>query len=187
MRYEYTPGFDGVRHDAPARRATTGSASASSVGLTANTNEQDDGDSSLYAADVTVRQRPTRGSSCRPASTEGIVAHVVRSDDGGFDFGALRASLPHADAGGYRADVSVGLGDFSGIGGRGSRCTRRAWTPATRRRACRSLTDTAELRRHVRIPITERISAAREGATTPQDRGLDTQRPRAQRRLPVER
>ena len=56
---------------------------------------------------------PTRGSSCKARRREGFLSNVMRSDDGGFGFsGYDDASFANADAGGYRADVSLGLGDF---------------------------------------------------------------------------
>ena len=52
-----------------------------------------------------------RGSRCRGRS-EGLVSSALHSDDGGFGFTATPTGFVHASADAYRADLSVGLGDF---------------------------------------------------------------------------
>jgi hypothetical protein len=62
---------------------------------------------------VTVRLSSDSWFKLQGAQTEGFISTVMRSDDGGFGFaGYDSAPFAAADAGGYRADVSVGLGDF---------------------------------------------------------------------------
>ena len=139
VRYEYTPGFDEIDALSTGAQGHYWFGERVKLGLTANANDEGDVDSGLEAADVTVRISSDSWFKLQGAQTEGFISSVVRSDDGGFGFsGYDDASFAGTDAGGYRADVSLGLGDFIDRAQRpASRCTRRAWTAATRRRACR--------------------------------------------------
>jgi flagellar motor protein MotB len=113
VRYEYTPGFDELDSLSTGVQAHYWFGERVKLGATANSNDEGDVDSGLEAADVTVRISSDSWFKLQGAQTEGFISSVVRSDDGGFGFsGYADTAFAGADAGGYRADVSLGLGDF---------------------------------------------------------------------------
>jgi hypothetical protein len=113
VRYEYTPGFDELDALSVGAQGHYWFGERVKLGLTANSNDEGDVDSGLEAADVTVRISSDSWFKLQGAQTEGFISTVMRSDDGGFGFaGYDSAAFAGADAGGYRADVSLGLGDF---------------------------------------------------------------------------
>jgi flagellar motor protein MotB len=113
VRYEYTPGFDELDALSTGAQGHYWFGERVKVGLTANANDEGDADSGLEAADVTVRINSDSWFKLQGAQTEGFISSVARSDDGGFGFaGYDGASFAGADAGGYRADLGLGLGDF---------------------------------------------------------------------------
>jgi flagellar motor protein MotB len=113
VRYEYTPGFEELDALSTGAQGHYWFGERVKLGLTANANDEGDTDSGLEAADVTVRISSDSWFKLQGAQTEGFISGVMRSDDGGFGFVGLDdASFVDADAGGYRADVSLGLGDF---------------------------------------------------------------------------
>jgi hypothetical protein len=113
VRYEYAPGFDEIDALSVGGQGHYWFAERVKVGLTANANDQGETDSALNAADVTVRISSDSWFKLQGAQTEGLISSAVRSDDGGFGFyGYDDLSFAGTDAGGYRADVSLGLGDF---------------------------------------------------------------------------
>jgi hypothetical protein len=130
------------------------------VGLTANSNE-DEGDvaSGLEAADVTVRISSDSWFKLQGAQTEGFLSNVMRSDDGGFGFSGLDdASFASADAGGYRADVSLGLGDF--LDGNRGRLTMytQSLDGGYAAPGLQTLTDTENYGATFQMPVTERVT-----------------------------
>jgi hypothetical protein len=113
VRYEYTPGFEELDALSTGAQGHYWFGERVKVGLTANANDEGDVDSGLEAADVTVRISSDSWFKLQGAQTEGFISSVSHSNDGGFGFaGYDGASFADADAGGYRADVSLGLGDF---------------------------------------------------------------------------
>jgi hypothetical protein len=113
VRYEYTPGFDEIDALSTGAQGHYWFGERVKLGLTANANDEGDVDSGLEAADVTVRISSDSWFKLQGAQTEGFISSVLRSDDGGFGFsGYDETSFAGTDAGGYRADVSLGLGDF---------------------------------------------------------------------------
>jgi flagellar motor protein MotB len=113
VRYEYTPGFDEIDALSTGAQGHYWFGERVKLGLTANSNDEGDVDSGLEAADVTVRISSDSWFKLQGAQTEGFISSVLRSDDGGFGFsGYDGVSFAGTEAGGYRADVSLGLGDF---------------------------------------------------------------------------
>ena len=81
--------------------------------MTSNINEEDDTDSTMNAADLTLRWTAGSWIKVQQAKSEGLVALPVVSNDGGFEFsGYDPASFVDAEADARRADISVDLGDF---------------------------------------------------------------------------
>jgi flagellar motor protein MotB len=172
-RYEYTPGFEELDALSVGAQGHYWFGERVKVGLTANSNDEGDADSGLEAADVTVRISSDSWFKLQGAQTEGFISNVVRSDDGGFGFfGYDDASFANADAGGYRADVSLGLGDFLDR-------TRGRLTLYTQSLdggyaapGLQTLTDTDNYGAAFQMPVTERVSVRAKSDTRSSELGL---------------
>jgi len=113
VRYEYTPGFDDLNALATGGQAHYWFGDHVKVGVTSNVNEQDDNDSSLNAADLTLRLTSESWLKVQQARSEGLVSLPLISNDGGFQFnGYDPATFVNAEAEADRADISIGFGDF---------------------------------------------------------------------------
>jgi hypothetical protein len=119
-RYEYTPGFTEIDTLATGGQASMWVNDYVKVGLTANSNEEGDTESSLDGADVTLRMSADSWLKVQGGRSEGLVSSAIYSDDGGFGFvNPDTVGFTSAEADAYRADLSVGFGDvFPGMPGR---------------------------------------------------------------------
>jgi hypothetical protein len=174
-RYEYTPGFDDINAVAVGGQGQYWLNDHWKVGLTANTNQEGDADSSLNAADVTWRMSSESWVKLQAGQSKGLVSNSLRSDDGGFGFtGFDDSSFSDAKAGAYRADVSVGLGDF--IEGRKGRMTLYAQTLEAGYSAPgqTTLKDTEFYGGTFRMPVSTSLSVGAKADRRVQDQGLET-------------
>jgi len=130
VRYEYTPGFDTLDAIAVGGQGHYWLNDHVRIGLTGNLNDDGDTDNNLGAADVTLRKSTDSWFKLQTARSEGLLSRSLRSDDGGFGFqGPDDLSFTDAQAVAYRADFSVGLGDFfDGHDGRATRGLARLVT-----------------------------------------------------------
>ena len=113
VRYEFTPGFDELDALSVGAQAHYWVGDFMKVGVTTNTNEEGDVDSSLNGADITLRKSADSWLKVQASRSEGLVSSTLRSDDGGFGFaGPDTTSFVDAEADGYRADLSVGFKDL---------------------------------------------------------------------------
>ena len=113
VRYEYTPGFDDIEAVAVGGQAHYWLGDHVKVGLTSNANEHDGEDSSLNAADLTLRLASESWLKVQQAESEGLVSLPQFSNDGGFEFNAYDpASFVNASAEAERADISVRFSDL---------------------------------------------------------------------------
>jgi flagellar motor protein MotB len=159
VRYEYTPGFDQLDALSTGAQGHYWFGERVKLGLTANSNDEGDVDSGLEAADVTVRISSDSWFKLQGAQTEGFISTVQRSDDGGFGFsGYDGTSFADADAGGYRADVSLGLGDFfARTRGRVSMYTQ-SLDGGYSAPGLQTLTDAENYGGAFQLPVTDRVS-----------------------------
>ena len=113
VRYEYTPGFDQLDALSVGAQGHYWFGEHVKLGLTANNNDQGDTNSSIDGADITVRMSSESWFKLQDARTEGLITSTYRSTDGGFGFSGYDDAFFQSvqEAGGYRADVSVGLND----------------------------------------------------------------------------
>ena len=112
VRYEYTPGFDEIDAVSMGGQGHYWFGDHVKLGLTVNENEQDGDDSSLNAADLTLRLAAESWIKVQQATSEGLVSLPMMSTDGGYEFNAYDpASFANAKADASRADLSVRLGD----------------------------------------------------------------------------
>jgi hypothetical protein len=113
VRYEYTPGFDQLDALSVGAEGHYWFGEHVKLGVTANNNDQGDTNSSIDGADITVRMSSESWFKLQDARTEGLITSTYRSTDGGFGFSGYDDAFFQSvqEAGGYRADVSVGLND----------------------------------------------------------------------------
>ena len=117
VRYEYTPGFGEVDAVALGGQAHYWFGDYVKVGVTSNANEQDGSDSSLEAADLTLRLAAQSWLKVQQASSEGLVSLPEFSDDGGFEFNSYDPlSFVNAQADANRVDISLSSNDLLNYG-----------------------------------------------------------------------
>ncbi len=115
VRYEYTPGFDDIDAMAVGGQAHYWFGEHVKLGVTASNSEQDGGDSSLNAADLTLRLAAETWLKLQQSSSEGLVSLPLLSNDGGFAFSSSDpASFVNAKADARRADISIASNDLFG-------------------------------------------------------------------------
>mgnify|MGYP001819321302 FL=1 len=113
VRYEYTPGFGDLDAIATGGQAHYWVGDHVKIGVTSNTNEQDDTESSMNGADLTLRWSAGSWLKLQQGRSEGLVSLPALSGDGGFEFGSFdAAAFVNAEADASRADISVDLEDF---------------------------------------------------------------------------
>ena len=116
VRYEYTPGFDEIEALAAGGQAHYWLNDRIKLGLMANENNNDDAqfDSSLRAADLTVRMSAHTWMKVQAGRSEGLLAQSLSSADGGYGFESISDPvLIGGEADAYRGDLSIGLEEIS--------------------------------------------------------------------------
>ena len=174
-RYEYTPGFGELDAVAVGAQGHYWFNDHVRVGLTANGNEEGNVDSSLGAADLTLRMSTDSWIKLQAGRSDGLVSSSLQSDDGGFGFyGPNNLSFADADAGAYRADVSVGLGDF--LAAREGRVALYAQQLDAGYSAPgqAALKDTQQYGGTFRMPVTDRLSLTAKADQKTEEQGLET-------------
>ena len=175
VRYEYTPGLGDLDAVSTGGQAHYWFGEHVRIGLTSNVNEENDVDSDLNGADLTLRWSAGSWIKFQQATSEGLVSLPVVSTDGGFGFNTYDpASFANAEADAQRTDVSVDLGDFfefttaelsfyvqevdAGFSGPG----------------LTSLTDTENHGGALTLPIGEKFSLRAKADTRTQELGIET-------------
>jgi hypothetical protein len=175
VRYEYTPGFDDVDALAVGGQAAWWFNDFVKFGLTANSNEEGDTDSTLNAADLTLRKSTETWLKLQAARSEGLVADTLFSDDGGFGFRGLGAGgFTEADAGAYRADLSIGMADVFD-GGRGNLALYvQSLDAGYSAPGLATLNDTENFGGIFGMPVTGRLAVTAKADRRVQQQGLET-------------
>ena len=174
-RYEYTPSFDELDAVALGGRGHFWFNDHVKLGLTASTNEEGNVDSTLGAADLTVRWTTDSWVKLQAGRSDGPVSSTLRSDDGGFGFnGPDPATFIDAEAEAYRGDLAVGLGDF--IDGAKGRFTLYAQSIDAGYSAPGQVTtrDTDQVGATFTMPVTDRWNIVAKGDQRTEDQGLET-------------
>ena len=175
VRYEYTPGFDQLDAVAVGGQGHYWVNDHVRLGLTANHNKEGDANSNLGAADLTLRMSANSWFKVQTGRSEGLVSTPLQSNDGGFGFqGPDDPSFTDAKAGAYRADVSVGLGDF--FKGHDGRFTfyKQNLDAGYSAPGQATIKDTEQYGGTFRMPVTNRLSLAAKGDQRIEDQGLET-------------
>jgi hypothetical protein len=175
VRYEYAPAFEELDALSVGGQAHYWLGERVKLGLTANENDEGANDSSLGAADLTVRFSADSWVKLQGATTEGLITGAVRSEDGGFGFyGYDDLAFAGADAGGQRADVSVGFNDFfDRVQGRVTLYTQ-SLDGGYSAPGLATLTALDNYGGTFRMPITERLSVNAKSDRRIQEQGLET-------------
>jgi flagellar motor protein MotB len=175
VRYEYAPGFDELDALSVGGQGHYWINDYVRVGLTANANEDGDADNNLGAADVTVRKSADSFFKLQTGRSRGLLSRSLRSDDGGFEFqGPDDVAFTDADAVAYRADFSVGFGDFfSGTNGRATAYVQNLDAGYSAPGQA-TLKDTGFYGGTFRMPVTKQLSVAAKGDQRTEEQGLDT-------------
>jgi flagellar motor protein MotB len=174
-RYEYTPGFDNLDAAAYGGQGHYWFGDHVRLGVTANANDEGNADSNLGAADMTLRMSSDSWIKFQGGRSEGLVSSPLQSQDGGFAFtGPDALAFTDAEAGAYRADVSMGLGDF--FTGHPGRLTLYAQQLGAGYSAPGQTTvkDTDFLGGAFTMPVTKRFSLTAKGDRRAEDQGLET-------------
>jgi len=174
VRYEYTPGFDKLDEVAVGGQGHYWFNDHVRLGLTANSKEGDSA-SNLGAADLTLRKSADSWFKVQTGRSKGLLSPSLRSDDGGFGFhGPDDLSFTGAKAGAYRADLSVGLGDF--FKGRGGRFTfyKQRLDAGYSSPGQATIKDTEQYGGTFRMPVTSSLSLVAKGDQKIEDQGLET-------------
>ena len=188
MRYEYTPGFEELDALSVGAQGHYWFGERVKLGLTANSNDEGDVASGLEAADVTVRISSDSWFKLQGAQTEGFLSNVMRSDDGGFGFsGYADAAFLNADAGGYRADVSLGPRRFLGTAKAALTMYTQSLDGGYAAPGLQTLTDTEHYGATFQMPVTERVSLRAKSDHREAALGSVRERARDRRRVSVER
>lgn len=111
-RYEYAPGFDEIDTLNTGGRAHVWINDHIGFGLTGSRSSGDAEDNDMLGADLTLRRSAETWLKVQSGRTTGRASHSLFSTDGGFGFtGSDPAAFDSAEASGYRADFSLGIGD----------------------------------------------------------------------------
>jgi flagellar motor protein MotB len=174
VRYEYTPGFDNLDAVATGGQGHFWFNDHLRLGLTGNSNQGDD-DSSLGAADLTLRMSNDSWLKVQTGRSQGLLSSQLRSDDGGFGFRNYNdLSFVNTNAMAYRADVSVGIGDF--LQGRSGRFTfyMQSLEAGYSAPGQATIKDTEYFGGTFRMPVTRHLTLAAKGDQRMEDLGLET-------------
>src|SRR6266705_2557638 len=174
VRYEYTPGFQKLDQVAVGGQAHYWLNDHVRLGLTADSNEGDSA-SNLGAADLTLRKSANSWCKLQTGRSKGLLSPSLQSNDGGFGFqGPNDQSFTGAKAGAYRADLSVGLGDF--FEGRDGRFTfyKQNLGAGYSSPGQATIMDTEQYGGTFRMPVTSSLSLAAKGDQKIENQGLET-------------
>jgi len=175
VQYEYTPGFGKLDALATGGQGHYWLNDHIGFGLTANQNKDGDTNSNLAAGDLTLRMSANSWLKMQTGRSEGLVSGLLQSNDGGFGFQSPGGISPtNASAGAYRADLSVGLGDF--FNGRDGRLTFYTQHLDAGYSAPGQATfkDTEQYGGTFKMPVTHRLSLTAKGDQRTEDQGLET-------------
>ncbi len=112
-RYEFTPGVNDLDTMATGGQVQYWLNDHFKVGLTASQADDEDVDTDLYGADVTIRKSTETWIKLETGHSEGPGVFLTRSIDGGYDFDTpVLPADADVDAWAYRVDTSVGMQDL---------------------------------------------------------------------------
>ena len=174
VRYEFTPGFDDIDTLATGGRMHYWFNDHVKLGVTSSQNEEASIDSSLNAADLTLRKTAQSWIKLEVSSTEGPGTATLSSPDGGFTFDNVNTlSDENVKADAHRLEGSVGFSDFF------DRAKGRLTFYTESRDAGYSapglttLTDTQRYGGTFEMPVGKKVSVKAKLDKVTQDQGVD--------------
>jgi flagellar motor protein MotB len=173
-RYEYSPGFGELDAMAVGGQGHYWFGDHVRLGVTANSNKEGDADSKLGAADLTLRKSTDSWIKVQGGRSEGLLTTTQQSSDGGFGFVSPDpASFTDAKAYAYRADGSIGFGDF--ISGAKGRLTLYAQNrdAGYSAQGQSTLKDTEQYGGTFTMPIGSRVSLGAKADQSTETQGLE--------------
>jgi hypothetical protein len=175
VRYEFTPGLQEINTWTTGGQGHVWLNDHIGLGLTASSNDQGNGSSGLRGADLTLRKSTDSWVKLQTAKTEGLNSNSQFSADGGFNFATYNpASFANTSANGYRADASVGLGDFlTGTNGRLTLYTQHL-DAGYSAPGFDTLNATEYFGGTLKLPLGQRLSLNAKADRRAQDLGLET-------------
>jgi flagellar motor protein MotB len=175
VRYEYTPGFGEIDTLSVGGQAHYWFGDYVKVGVTSNVNQQDEGDSSLKAADLTLRLAAQSWVKVQQAHSEGLVSMPLVSNDGGFEFNGHDPLLfANADAEAKRADISLASNDLIKFGNSQLTLYVQEVEAGYSAPGLTALTDTRNYGGTFSMPIADRLSVGAKVDNRIQEQGLET-------------
>jgi flagellar motor protein MotB len=174
VRYEYSPGFEKLDEVAVGGQGHYWLNDYVRLGLTADSNEGGSS-SNLGAADLTLRKSANSWFKFQAGRSTGLLSPSLRSNDGGFAFqGPDDQSFAGAKAGAYRADLSVGVGDF--LKGHDGRLTfyKQNIDAGYSSPGQATIKDTQQYGGTFKMPVTSSLSFAAKGDQKIENQGLET-------------
>jgi len=174
VRYEYTPGLEKLDAVAVGAQGHYWLNDYVRLGFTADSNEGDSA-SNLGAADLTLRKSANSWLKLQAGRSTGLLSPSLQSNDGGFGFqGPNDQWFTGAKAGAYRADLSVGVGDFfEGRDGRFTFYTQHLDAGYSSPGEA-TIKDTQQYGGTFRMPVTSGLSLAAKGDQKTEIQGLET-------------
>ena len=176
VRYEYTPGFENIHTWTTGGQADVWLNNYVRLGVTASSNDSGTDGNSLRGADLTLRKSADSWVKLQTGRSDGLDSSSFYSTDGGFGFTNYNTNaFTNASAEAYRADVSLGLGDFlSGSKGRLTYYTQHL-DAGYSAPGFDSLTATDYYGGTLKLPIGDSWSVNAKADRRSQDQGLTTQ------------
>ena len=176
VRYEYTPGFDDIDNVSVGGQGHYWFGDYFKVGVTTNANETDEGDSSLHAADLTLRLAAQSWVKVQQAQSEGLVSMSQYSSDGGFEFGNFDpSSFINITAEARRADISLASRDLLKYGNSQLTFYIQEVDAGFSAPGLTALADTRNYGGTFSMPVADRFSVGAKIDNRTQEQGLETQ------------
>ena len=174
VRYEYSPGFNEIKTLTRGGEGHFWLNDYVKVGLTGNASDEGTGNG-LLGADLTLRKSADSWLKVQSAKSEGLVSSSLYSDDGGYGFaGSDPLAFNDAEARGYRADLSVGFGDFFDKGRGRLALYSQSLGGGYSAPGFSTLTDLEHYGGTIRMPIGEHLNVTAKADRKIQDLGLQT-------------
>jgi len=175
VRYEYTPAFADIHTWTTGGQGDVWLNNYIRLGVTASSNDSGTDGNSLRGADVLLRKSTDSWVKLQGGKSDGLSSSSFYSNDGGFGFTSYNPStFANASAEAYRADVSVGLGDFlSGYKGRMTYYTQHL-DAGYSAPGFDTLAPTEYSGGTLQLPIGDRLSVNAKADRKAQEQGLTT-------------
>jgi flagellar motor protein MotB len=175
VRYEYTPGFDDLDAMSVGGQAHYWFGERIKLGITSNTSEEGDNDSSLTGVDLTLRLSAETWLKLQQADSEGLVSLPLLSNDGGFAFSGYDPGVfINARATANRVDLSLASSDLINFGNAQLTFYSQDVDAGYSAPGLTALSDTRNYGGTLNVPIGDTFNLAAKVDNRDQEQGLET-------------